>query len=184
MDLLRNPTIQLLYEYTNNAGGHVYLDHKNNYGVRISKGQDLMSPPQCTQVIDHGDHYMDPEGFKLLKTSCSHNMDSWGNLPVGSWALSEPPWAPQRHAPRAHQVPEPRAEPVPSVPPIFPAYGPQIPMPRKLTVKQVLESSNPFLITNTQGKSVLTKIPLTRIYTNQVVDILYEDPQQDLHKTI
>ena len=44
-DLLGNPTILLLYEYTNNAGGHVYLDHKNNYVVQINKCQDPMSPP-------------------------------------------------------------------------------------------------------------------------------------------
>ena len=69
MDLLGNPTIQLLYEYTNNVGGHVYLNHKNDYVVQISKGRDLMSPPQYAQVTDTGDHYMDPEGFKFLKTS-------------------------------------------------------------------------------------------------------------------
>ena len=77
MDLLGNPTIKLLYEYTNNAGGHVYLDHKNDYVVQISEGQDLMSPPQYAQVTaDHGDHYMDPKGFKFLKTSQSNDMDS------------------------------------------------------------------------------------------------------------
>ena len=80
MDLLGNPTIQLLYKYTNHAGGHVYLNHKNDYVVRISEGQNLMSPRQYAQVTDHGDHYMDPEGFKFLKTSRSNDMDSWGNL--------------------------------------------------------------------------------------------------------
>ena len=69
IDLLGNPTIQLLYKYTNHAGGHVYLNHKNDYVVGISEGQNLMSPPQYAQVTDHGDHYMDLEGFKFLKTS-------------------------------------------------------------------------------------------------------------------
>ena len=76
MDLLGNPTIQLLYEYTNHAGGHVYLDHKNDYVVRISEGRNPMSPPQYAQVMDHSDHYMDPEGFKFLKTSRSNDMES------------------------------------------------------------------------------------------------------------
>ena len=40
------------------------------------------------------------------------------------------------------------------------------------------------MIADTQGKSVLTKIPVTRVYTNQAVDILYKDPQQDLYKTV
>ena len=84
IDLLGNPMIQLLYEYTNNAGGHVYLDHKNDFVVQISEGQDPMSPPQYTQVIDHGDHYMDSEGFKFFKTSSSNDMDNWGNLASGS----------------------------------------------------------------------------------------------------
>ena len=45
MDLLGNPTIQLLYKYTTNAGGHVYLDQKNDYVVRISEGQEPVAPP-------------------------------------------------------------------------------------------------------------------------------------------
>ena len=81
-------------------------------------------------------------------------------------------------------MPEPRAKLVPSAPPIFLAYDPHNSMPRKPTVKQVSQSSNPFLIADTQGKSVLTKIPVMRVYTDQAVDILYEDPQQDLYKTV
>ena len=84
MDLLGNPTIQLLYEYTNNTSGHVYLDHKNDYVMRISEGQDLMSPLEYTQVIDHSDHYMDPKGFKFLKISRLNDMDNWGDLALGS----------------------------------------------------------------------------------------------------
>ena len=133
IDLLGNPTIQLLYEYTNNVGGHVYLDHKNDYVVRISEDQDPMSPSQYAQVIDHGDHYMDSEGFKFLKMLRLNDMESWGNL-----ALSEPPWAPQRHAARAHQEPRPRAEPLPSAPPIFSAYDPHVSMPRTKIVNHVL----------------------------------------------
>ena len=91
IDLLGNPTIQLLYEYTNNARGHVYLDHKNDYMVRISEGREPVLPLQYAQVTDHGDHYMDAEGFKFLKTSRSNDMDSWGNLAIGSRALSKPP---------------------------------------------------------------------------------------------
>ena len=45
IDLLGNPTIHLLYKYTNNKGGHVYLDHKNNYVVWISKGREPVAPP-------------------------------------------------------------------------------------------------------------------------------------------
>ena len=30
----------------------------------------------------------------------------------------------------------------------------------------------------------MTKIPLTRVFTDQAVDILYEDPQQELYKTV
>ena len=81
-------------------------------------------------------------------------------------------------------MPDPRAKPIPSAPPIFLAYDLNEPMPRKQTVEQVPQLSNPFLIADTQGKSVLTKIPVTRIYTDQVVDILYEDPQQELYKTV
>ena len=83
MDLLGNPTIQLLCKYTNNAGGHVYLNHKNDYVVRISEGQDLMSPPQYAQVTDHGECYMDPKGFKFLKTSQSNDMDSCETFHLG-----------------------------------------------------------------------------------------------------
>ena len=95
IDLLGNSTIQLLYKYTNNADGHVYLDHKNNYVVRISEGKEPVAPPQYAQVTNHGDHYMDAKGFKFLKTSRSNDMDSWGNLAIGSRALSKPPWATQ-----------------------------------------------------------------------------------------
>ena len=45
IDLLGNPTNQPLYEYTNNARGHVYLDHKNDYAVRISEGREFVVPP-------------------------------------------------------------------------------------------------------------------------------------------
>ena len=69
IDLLGNPTIQLLYKYMNNSRGHVYLDHRNDYVVRISEGQEPVAPPHYAQVINHGDHYMDAEGFRFLKTS-------------------------------------------------------------------------------------------------------------------
>ena len=76
IDLLGNPTIQLLYEYTNNAGGHVNLDHKNDYVVQISEGREPVAPPLYAQVTNHGDHYIDAEGLKFLKTSRSNDMDS------------------------------------------------------------------------------------------------------------
>ena len=92
IDLLGNPTIQLLYKYTNNARGHVYLNHKNDYVmVWISKGREPLAPSQYAQVTNHGDHYMDAEGFKFLKTLRSNDMNSWGNLAMGSRALSKPP---------------------------------------------------------------------------------------------
>ena len=45
MDLLDNSMIWLLYKYTNNVGGHVYLDQKNDYVVRVSEGKEPMAPP-------------------------------------------------------------------------------------------------------------------------------------------
>ena len=50
IDLLGNPTIQLLYEYTNNAGGHVYLHHKNDYVVRISEGKEPVAPHRMLKL--------------------------------------------------------------------------------------------------------------------------------------
>ena len=61
-----------------------------------------MSPPQYSQVTNHGDHYMDAEGFKLLKTFRSNDVDSWGILAMGSRALSKPPWAPPMQEFRAN----------------------------------------------------------------------------------
>ena len=78
----------------NNAGGHVYLDHKNDYVVRVSEGREPMAPPQYAQVTDHRDYYMDAEGFKFLKSLRSNDMDSWGNLAIGLRVVSKPPWAP------------------------------------------------------------------------------------------
>ena len=92
INLIGNPTIQLLYKYTNNSRDHVYLDHKKNYVVRISEDREPVAPPQYAQVTNHGDHYMDAEGLKFLKTSRSNDMDSWGNLAIGTRSLSEPPW--------------------------------------------------------------------------------------------
>ena len=106
----------------NNAGGHVYLDQKNDYMVRVSEGREPMAPPQYAQVTDHGDHYMDAKGFKFLKTLRSNDMDSWGNLTTGFRAASKPPWAPQMNVLRANPVLGSRASPVSSAPPVFPSY--------------------------------------------------------------
>ena len=134
--------------------------------VRISEGREPVAPSQYAQVTDHGDHYMDAEGFKFLKTLRSNNMDSWGNLALGTRAFSKPPWAPQANEFRSNPMLKSRAFPIPSAPPMLHSYDHPTPLPRTMAVEQVRQSSNPFLMADIQGKSILKKILVMRIYTD------------------
>ena len=109
---------------------------------------------------------MDAEGFKFLKTLRSNDMDSWGNLAIGLRALSKPPWDPQRNVSRANPILGSRAFLAPSAPPMFPSYDHPISLHRTMAVEHMPQTSNPSLIENTQGKSILTKIPAKRVYND------------------
>ena len=120
---------------------------------------------------------MDLEGFKFLKTLRSNDMDRYGNLAIGSRALRKLPWAPQTNEFRANPLLGLRAFPVQFAPPMFPSYDPPISLPRTIAVDHAPQTLKPFLMSNTQGKSILTKIPMMRVYTDQNLVVLYEDSQ-------
>ena len=72
--------------------------------------------------------------------------------------------------------------PVPSALLMFPLYNHPIFVPRTMAVEHMPQTLNPYLIAKTQGKSILTKIPVTRVYNDQNMVVLYEDSQRDLYK--
>ena len=88
-DLLGDPTSTLIYKYMNEHGGHVYAAEQNESVVRISDHSGDQPPPNVVVVSERGDHYMDAEGFKFLKTSRPNEMNSWGNLVFGTRAASQ-----------------------------------------------------------------------------------------------
>ncbi|WP_286497675.1 hypothetical protein, partial [Escherichia coli] len=90
MDLLGNPTSVLLYKYTNVHGGQIYTNERNEYAIRVSDHGETHTHPTMVQVTDRGDHYMDAEGFKYLTTNRPNDLNGWGNLALGSRAVSEP----------------------------------------------------------------------------------------------
>ena len=115
---------------------------------------------------------MDAKGFKFLKTLRSNDMDSWGNLVTGLGAASEPPWALQMNVLMANPILGSRSFPVLSAPPMFSSYNLLVPLPRTMAMEHMPQTLNLYLIANTQGKSILTKIPMTRVYNNQNMAVL------------
>ena len=103
-------------------------------------------------------------------------MDSLGNLALRTRALSEPPWAPQANEFQVNPMLGLRALLVPSAPLIFPLFDHSALVPRTRAIDHAPQSLNAILMVDTQGKSILTEIPVTRVYTDQnMMTVLYKD---------
>ena len=133
---------------------------------------------------------MDSKGFKFLKTTRPNEMDKWGNLVLGTRAASEPQRASRPSVSTQTNEYSSRPQPSPSAPPFIHSMGQSRSPIRSTAVvavpmaTQVPKPHSPQLRkASVQGKTILSRIPVSRVYNHQNNKILYEDMHGDLFTT-
>ncbi|MCO5546848.1 hypothetical protein L7F22_000285 [Adiantum nelumboides] len=186
VDLLGNPTTLLIFNYLNKHGAHVFSNQHQECAVWENSQGDTNVPPSTMEVTNHGDHYMDSRGYKFLKTTRPQEMDCWGNLAIGQQAFSEPVRALRPLIPTLTNEPKARQFPAPSAPPMFQSQRqqglpPTLPEIEVTSRSPMMRKPSPQIpIASVQGKAIVSKMFVYRLYTDQSSIALYEDAHGNL----
>ena len=181
IDLLGNPTTLLVFKCLNDHGAYVFTNDLQEYAIWENRQGNTHVPPLTVEVTDHGDHYMDSKGYRFLKTTRPYEMDCWGNLVLGQRASSEPFRVPRPRASTVTAELQTRPYPAPSAPPMIPSQRTQGPL-HSFPEDEVMsrprmqgQSSSHIPIAKVEGKAIVSRILVYRLYTDSNHIALYED---------
>ena len=188
-DLLGNPTTLLVLQRKNTYGGHMYTNEQHEYAVWEDHIGGTQVPPLTVEVTDHGDHYMDTQGYRYVKTSRPEEMDRWGNLVAGTRAYSEPLGATKPGVSALTNELPSLTFAAPSAPPVilsdvqrgFSSTFPD----NEVSSKSYWERQpSPHIpIANIHGKASVHRAIIYRLYIDQNELTMYEDAQGNMFST-